>query len=152
MSIYTVHMKRSSDEPSALERAVFVRDGFSWWAFLFGPVWLLWNRAWLALLGWILIQIALGWMVQIEFIHFLAQSVLELIIALILGFEAGTIRRYVLSRRDFQMIDVVQERRLIDAERCFFNRASIQEHIPVPRSSTTTASPSLVGLFPSSGA
>jgi hypothetical protein len=152
MGIYTVHMKGSPDEPSAIERAVFVREGFGWWAFLFGPAWLLWNRAWFTLLGWIVLQIALGWMVQTRAIPMSAQTVLELIIALGLGFEAGTIRRYVLRRRGFQMVDVVQERRLIDAERRFFARATTHDHAPVPRSSMSAGSPSLVGLFPSAGA
>ena len=33
--------------------AVFVRDRFSWLAFLFPFVWLLWNRLWLATLGFV---------------------------------------------------------------------------------------------------
>ena len=31
------------------ERFVFVRDGFYFWAFLLGPVWMLWRRLWLVL-------------------------------------------------------------------------------------------------------
>lgn len=31
----------------APEKIVFLRDGFSTPAFLFGPFWLLWKRAWL---------------------------------------------------------------------------------------------------------
>ena len=33
------------------QRFVFVRDGFHFWALLLGPLWLLWHRLWLALLG-----------------------------------------------------------------------------------------------------
>ena len=69
MSIYTVHMKATSDEPSAFERAVFVRDGFGWWAFLFGPLWLLWNRAWLGFVVWALIQFGLTLLVQNHINH-----------------------------------------------------------------------------------
>ena len=85
MGIYTVHIKGSSDEPSAFERTVFVRDGFAWWAFLLGPIWLLWNRAWLALLIWILLQVAVGFLVQTHVIPMLAQSLIEFVIALALG-------------------------------------------------------------------
>ena len=66
MSIYTVHMKETSDQPSAFERAVFVRDGFGWWALFLGPLWLLWNRAWLGFVIWSLIQIALGLRLQMH--------------------------------------------------------------------------------------
>ena len=151
MSIYTVHMKETSDEPSAFERAVFVRDGFGWWAFLFGPLWLLWNRAWLGFVVWALIQFGLTVLMQNHMIHIGAQSLLELLIALVLGFEAASIRRYVLNRRGFRFIDVVQDRRLIDAERRFFARYEM-ETAPATRTTAATAAPHLVGLFPSAGA
>jgi len=35
------------DAQMAPEKIVFLRDGFSTPAFLLGPVWLLWKRAWL---------------------------------------------------------------------------------------------------------
>ena len=43
------------DPPARLPAAdaVFVRDRFSWLAFLFPFVWLLWNRLWLATLGFV---------------------------------------------------------------------------------------------------
>ena len=152
MGIYTVHIKGSSDEPSAYERAVFVREGFGWWAFIFGPLWLLWNRAWLALLIWTCLQFGLALLVQNQILHVGAQSLLELILALALGFEAATLRRYVLRRRGFRMIDVVQERRLADAERRFFARVEMPHHTPSSHHGMAPGTPGLVGLFPSAGA
>jgi len=152
MSIYTVHMKETSDQPSAFERAVFVRDGFSWWALLFGPLWLLWNHAWIGFLIWSLIQFGLGLLMQNQIIHIGAQSLLELLIALALGFEAASIRRYVLRRRGFHLVDVVQDGSLADAERRFFTRFEISHSAPATRTATTSGAPHLVGLFPSSGA
>ena len=35
------------------ERFVFVRDGFHFWAFVLGPLWLAWHRLWLALIGYL---------------------------------------------------------------------------------------------------
>lgn len=152
MSIYTVHMKETSDQPSAFERAVFVRDGFSWWALIFGPLWLLWNRAWIGFLIWSLIQIGLGLLVHSQIIHFGAQSFLELLIALVLGFEASSIQRYVLHRRGFRIVDLVQDRCLVDAERRFFARLDMNDPAPMTRAATTSGTPHLVGLFPSAGA
>ena len=37
----------------ATDRFAFVRDGFHFWAMVFGPLWLLCARLWLALIGWI---------------------------------------------------------------------------------------------------
>ncbi len=151
MGIYTVHIKGSSDEPSAFERAVFVRDGFAWLAFLLGPIWLLWNRAWLALLVWILLQVAIGFLVQAHVIPMPAQSLIEFVIALALGFEAASVRRYALRRRGFRLVDVVQESRLIDAERRFFARQTFEAKANTASASYGSSVP-LVGLFPSTGA
>jgi len=52
MSVYTVHVPpataQTAPDPG---RFVFVRDGFSFWAFLLGPVWMLWHGMWLVLVG-----------------------------------------------------------------------------------------------------
>src|SRR5947199_7926058 len=55
MPVYTVHgpMANVTQARSAADRLVFVRDGFHFWAFLFGPLWLAWHRLWLALLGYV---------------------------------------------------------------------------------------------------
>ncbi len=34
---------------------MFVRDGFSWWAFLFAPLWMLRHRMWLVLIGYVVV-------------------------------------------------------------------------------------------------
>ena len=46
MSVYTVHEPplRAASRIAEPERFVFVRDGFSFWAFLFAPLWMLWHR------------------------------------------------------------------------------------------------------------
>ena len=38
---------------------MFVRDGFHVWAMVFGPLWLIAKRLWLALLGWIVVVIGI---------------------------------------------------------------------------------------------
>ena len=62
MAIYTVHeppLKKNETEPNT-DRFVFVRDGFYFWAFLFGPLWMLRYRLWLVLLCYVLITSALA--------------------------------------------------------------------------------------------
>ena len=61
MSIYTVHEpppKADAGEPNP-ERFVFVRDGFSFWAFLLAPLWMLRHRMWLVFLGYVIVTVAL---------------------------------------------------------------------------------------------
>ncbi len=152
MGIYSVHIKGSPDEPSAFERAVFVREGFSWLAFLLGPFWLIWTRAWFVLLAWIMLQITLAYLVYAQILPIMTQSLVDFIVALALGFEASSVRRFALGRRGFQMIDLVHERQCADAERRFFSRWALLNRNASSQASTVNAVPNLVGLFPSAGA
>ena len=61
MPVYTVHAPVTNDAGiAATDRFAFVRDGFHFWAALLGPLWLVWHRLWLALIGWIAATIAIG--------------------------------------------------------------------------------------------
>ena len=52
MTVFTVHEPppRKNEETASPVRFAFVRDGFYFWAFLLGPVWMLCHRLWLVLL------------------------------------------------------------------------------------------------------
>src|SRR5260370_29249921 len=61
MPVYTVHAPvRTNADLRATDRFTFVRDGFHFWAALLGVVWLAWHRLWLALVGLIILMIAVG--------------------------------------------------------------------------------------------
>ena len=60
MPVYTVHAPVTSGaDLAATDKFTFVRDGFHFWAAVASPVWLLWHRLWLALIGWIVVIVAL---------------------------------------------------------------------------------------------
>src|SRR5262249_62058490 len=52
LSVYPANQPplRAAGTAADPDRFVFVRDGFSWWAFLLTPLWMLWHRLWLALI------------------------------------------------------------------------------------------------------
>ena len=57
MPVYTVHAPVTNGAGiAATDRFAFVRDGFHFWAALLGPLWLVWHRLWLALIGWIVLR------------------------------------------------------------------------------------------------
>ena len=41
---------RAGRAPNHTDRFVFLRERFSWAAFLFGPLWMIWRRLWLVLI------------------------------------------------------------------------------------------------------
>src|SRR5438445_9680368 len=59
MPVYTVHAPVTNGaDLTATDRFAFVRDGFHFWAAVAGVIWLAWHRLWLALIGWIVLMLA----------------------------------------------------------------------------------------------
>src|SRR4051812_3218783 len=89
MPVYTVHapVDAGVEAQHAADRFVFVRDGFHFWAFLLGPLWLAWNRLWLALIGYILMIAAVeGALSQLR-MPAGARFALMLLVALLVGLQ-----------------------------------------------------------------
>src|SRR5258708_2329086 len=124
MTTFTVHEPppRKNEATASPVRFAFVRDGFYFWAFLLGPVWMLYHRLWLVLLmylaGTTAIHVAL-WALGVSG---LVKATVSLLIALLVGFEAGTLRRWSLRRWTSRGIVVAANREA--AEHRFFDRWS----------------------------
>ena len=117
MPVYTVHapVADGTDPRSVTDRFVFVRDGFHFWALVFGPLWL-------ALLGYIAVWVGVA--VAVTLLHASAGTrfVVMLLIALLMGFEAASLWRWTVSRRKWRQLDVVVADDEETAERRFFDR------------------------------
>ncbi|WBT38373.1 MULTISPECIES: DUF2628 domain-containing protein [Hyphomicrobium] len=122
VAAFTVHEPphASGTRLARAERLLFVRDGFSWRAALFSPVYLIVRGEWLALAayaGAAILAIAIlnlagaktDWIVW----TFLILNVLT-------GFEASEIKRWSLGRAGWQEIATVSGRGPDEAERRFF--------------------------------
>jgi hypothetical protein len=116
MAVYVVQA-RGQDEAS-LERASFIRDGFSWTALIFGPFWLLYHRLWLALLIWIVVE-ATFFAVVLPHVIGPTAGAADLLAHLFLGFEGQRLRLAKAGRRA-NLVGVVEARDLAEAETRFF--------------------------------
>ena len=129
MPVYTVHAPGTGGaDLRSTDRFVFVRDGFHFWAFLFGPLWLIAHRLWLALIGWIIAVIALDLMLRQLGAGSSAIVLADIILALLMGFEAASLRRWTLSRNRWSQLDVVVADDEEAAERRFFDRWARKQH------------------------
>lgn len=160
MSVYTVHEPplRPGEASADPDRVTFVRDGFHFWAFLLGPVWMLWRRLWVVCLLYLVVVALVQAGLWLAHANTLAQVIVATLIALLVGFEAATLRRWTLRRRGWKNVAVVVGDDLESAERRFFSTWA-----PRARPSSTTPSPSLamragrdpapdvLGLFPEPG-
>jgi len=129
MPVYTVHAPGAGGtDLRSTDRFVFVRDGFHFWAFLFGPLWLIAHRLWLALIGWIIAVIALDLVLRQLGAGSSAILFADIILALLMGFEAASLRRWTLSRNRWSQLDVVIADDEEAAERRFFDRWAKKQH------------------------
>jgi hypothetical protein len=168
MAVYTVHqppLKKYEASPDP-ERFAFVRDGFSFWAFLLGPLWMLRHRMWLVLVGYIVLIIGLELGLRAAAASGSAKFLAGVLLAMLTGMEAGTLRRFTLARRKWKNIGVIVGDDRDSAERRFYDswmkgetlttRSSAASSAPPPSSTPTARPPSsstdVIGLFPQSGA
>jgi hypothetical protein len=133
MAIYTVHLPpRTEKETPPPEKIVFLRDGFSTPALIFGPFWLLWRRAWIAAAGWTLLLASIGGLGTLLELPKEAISWAGLAAALILGFEGGRILAWTLQRRGYVEGDVVIGDNEEEAEEVYFGRLRAGAEPPRP--------------------
>jgi hypothetical protein len=170
MSSYTVHQPLIAASAAAdPNRLVFVRDGFSWPAFLLTPLWMLWHRLWLVLAIYLVLSAGIDILLRALGAPLPLFMIVGLLLSLLAGLEAGTLRRFKMSRRRWRNVGVVTGDDLEDAERRFFDgwiRQGAAMRATAPSSPKTapppatpasamagTAQPTgVVGLFPEPGA
>lgn len=168
MSIYTVYQPPLDFGAAATDpfRFVFVRDGFSWWAFLLTPLWMLRHRLWLALTIYLVLAAAIDAGLRVLGASVFMLIVAGVLISLLAGLEAATLRRLKLSRRHWRNIGVVSGENLEHAERRFFDawirqapgrRTAAPASTPVsgaaaPAPAPRAGSSGVIGLFPEPGA
>jgi Protein of unknown function (DUF2628) len=158
MAVYTVHEPPIRDASTAdPERFVFVRDGFSFAAFLFGPFWMLWHRMWLVLFGYVIVAGILELALRGLGASSGATSLVGFLFALLIGFEAPTLRRFALRRRKWANVGVIVGDNLESAEQRFFDAwTTSAERLPIGSPSSAArpraqAEPDVIGLFPEPG-
>ncbi len=165
MSVYTIHEPplRASEALPDPERFAFVRDGFYFWAFLLTPLWMLRYGMWLVLLIYVVIAAGLESAMYYGGVGIAGVILAELLLSLLVGIEASTLRRFALARLGWKNVGIVSGDDLEDAERRFFHAwagAARNKHAePPPAPQTPPApwgprmpqTPGVIGLFPEPG-
>ena len=118
MTLYVVQAPDASDP--GLAKARFIKDGYSWPAFVFAQIWLLYHRLWIPLLVWVALEVA--------YFVFIARQVpggvsvaADLLAHLFIGLEGGRLRQAKGARRA-ALIDLVEARDRDEAEVVFYRR------------------------------
>ena len=156
MTVFTVHQPapRKNEDVAPPDRYAFVRDGFYPWAFLLGPLWMLWRRLWLVLVIYLLVTAAVQAALWALGVSGVVKFAVGFLIALLIGCEAGTLRRWSLRRRWTNVGLVVAPNQEM-AERRFFESWSADASLPPvaaaappPTTHVPTSDHDVMGLFP----
>ena len=156
MTTYTLHLPRDArpGDPAALDEAELVKDAFSWGAFFFTFLWFFFHRLWLAGLGVLVLVLGFGALMQVLNVHEAAGAVAGLLLQVLIGLEANSLRRWTLARHGFALTDVVTGADRDEAEAKAFARWLSQRSIPtrnpapMPIPTTTRRTDPVIGLFP----
>ena len=109
MSIYTVHAPPLRGNEAAYDpaRFKFIRDGFYFWAFVFGPLWLLFKRLWVVLVLYIVAIAALQIGLWLIGVPNTPRGAVTLLMHLLVGLEAATLQRWTLGQNNWSQLGVV---------------------------------------------
>ena len=164
MTVYSVY------EPSALpadiaeraDRLAFVKEGFSWIAFLVPALWLIFYRMWIELivfvLGFAAIQWAFGTSEQGQRLF----GWVSFALCVLFAFEANDLRSAALERRGYRLVGVASGSGRSQAELSFFRswlleqarpartteRAAQRREGQAAQPSPRSESEEVIGLFP----
>jgi len=164
MSVYTVHEPplRGAERSADPQRFVFVRDGFYFWAFLLTPLWMIRRRLWLVLALYLVLTVGLQTALRMLGGSVAVSTLVGVLISLLVGLEAGTLRRFTLRGRRWRNVGIVGGHGVEDAERRFFDAwvGNAPVHNVAPSAATPPAAPisgmsetpGVIGLFPEPGA
>ena len=112
--IYSVYVKKDSKNP--LDTAVFVKQGFNFWAFLFTPFWALYSRLWLLFVILTVVSVLLEINQGPEF------AALSLIMSIWFGYEANGFKAKKLENNGYIIFDVVTGIDKIAAQTRFYDK------------------------------
>jgi hypothetical protein len=117
MASWMVLERPSRANPAEPELA-FLRDGFSWLAFLFPPLWLLWHRLWVEAVATFAVLLA-GTALEEAGGLAAGATMVSLLVSIFIGLEGRGLRIAAFQRRGWQVWGVVEADSEDDAETRF---------------------------------
>jgi hypothetical protein len=118
MRVYTVHVPPYSHRD---RDAILVKEGFCWPAFVFGILWALLHRLWLAALGIAVVLVIVGAAMDAFGLDALVQSIVSVAIAFLIGSHGNDWRRRKLARLGYRDAGVVAAHNLDEALRRYLD-------------------------------
>ncbi|MFN4163303.1 MAG: DUF2628 domain-containing protein [Ferrovibrio sp.] len=135
MRFFTLHERpgKTGGDP----QVVAVGSGFSWWAAIVPPLWLLRHRLWLGLIGYLLLSLLWGAALELGDIAEPAATVLALGLSFLIGAMAADYRRWTLARRGWRFVDVQRAEDAAEAEERYIRGRAVSAAASAPTGAAT---------------
>jgi hypothetical protein len=117
MRFFTIHERPGKTGGDA--DLLAVKTGFSWWAAVLPPLWLLRHRLWLGFVLYMLFSTVFGLALEFADIADPAATALGLALSVLIGVSAHDFRRWTLARHGWRMAGVLRADTADDAESLF---------------------------------
>jgi len=121
MKIYTVHIKPGMEQ--AMQKPVFVREGFNFYAFFFVLLWALYQRLWMVALLLAACNALLLFMFKDHVFNLASLGALNLGFHFLVGCWANDWLRARLARRGYILADISAGDNRLRAEQRYFERS-----------------------------
>jgi hypothetical protein len=124
MPVYTVlePLRNGGSLGERADHVIFLRDGFSWTAFLFTPLWLISQRLWISVVVYSVAMAAVQFGLRMAGVDTGGQLLIGMLIALLFGLEGANLRRWAMTRRgSWRELGTVVARDRDEAEQRFFD-------------------------------
>lgn len=138
MASYLV-LEPAGTDRERVEKAIILRDGFAFLAFLAPFLWFLWHRMWLEALAVLALGLALA-ALSAQPAYSGLGLVLSLLLSALIGLEAQALRAAALRRRGFHDWGVVEGANRAEAEMRYLAETA-REDGPAPARSAPAAPP-----------
>ncbi len=120
MKTYLAYHKEGQN----IEDVTLIEEGFSFSAFVFGILWLVYKKLWIPASFVLLINVLLGIGIEIGLTSKEVIGVFQFAVLVILGLSASDIQSHFLSLKGYNLIDVVMGKNRDEAQLKLFSKFS----------------------------
>lgn len=120
--IFNAYEKPEAPEPT--DRVVLLREGFAYWAFVFGPLWLLAKRQWLLLFAFMVIALTIRIGGAAIDLPIQSTMIIEIFLHLMLGYHANDLLAWRLKRKGYRFAGVIAAESPMHAQRRYYEFAA----------------------------
>jgi hypothetical protein len=117
---FAVYAKPDEDDP--LTTTVFVKEGFSFLAYIFTFFWALYYKIWWLVVFCFVFQVGKQFMIEYGMLSEQSDIIISMAYMVLIGFQAQDWYGKDLERKGYSLIGIVMARNLDDARQRFFDK------------------------------